>query len=191
MIGDSDGKQYENEFDLLVKNKPFSSSTVPPSDTEKPAGELNPTEPTDDTLVGTQYAMDISRKGNLSDALRKGELGGGGFAPPMAKAPERITSAAIKDHQGTVYKGPNHTLITMDNPKLDLDKPFIDGFLTSSGRFVDRMEAARIVRNNGQERSEFYKDKRSSFILGTEDLKDLLKGSNEGWKKAYPTMDIE
>ena len=77
----------------------------------------------------------------------------GGQTKGSSSGPERIQEAAIKDHEGKIWKGPTHFDILADNKKLDLDKPVIDGFVTSTGRFVSREEAMKIVKKIEQQLS--------------------------------------
>lgn len=68
---------------------------------------------------------------------------------------ERITYAAVKFSNGTVLTGRNHGSIISNNA-LDPEgireyvKKDMQGFLTSTGRFVDRQEAALIAWEAGQ-----------------------------------------
>ena len=64
--------------------------------------------------------------------------------------PERITSAAIK-FNGEIVRGLSHGLAVLELEKIHPNwktishDPVEEGFLTSSGRFVDRKEAAEIA----------------------------------------------
>lgn len=61
-----------------------------------------------------------------------------------------IDQAAIWNN-GVVYKGVRHKDIVMAAPKhLNIRKGGIEGFVTSSGLFVDRKEAAELAFKFGQ-----------------------------------------
>lgn len=67
---------------------------------------------------------------------------------------ETIASAAIKDKDGKIHTGKNHPLIA-ESLMMGDDTPAefygaTDGFVTSTGRFVDREEAARIAEAASQ-----------------------------------------
>lgn len=72
-----------------------------------------------------------------------------------------IKAAAIL-HQGIIYKGRRHREIISDNKHINL-KNGEEGFITSSGLFVSREQAARIAHTNGQ-------IKRPKKSLKSEDL---------------------
>lgn len=61
-----------------------------------------------------------------------------------------IQQAAIWNN-GIVYKGHRHKDIVMSQPKhLNIRKGGIEGFVTSTGIFLDRKEAARVAYECGQ-----------------------------------------
>ena len=82
---------------------------------------------------------------------------------------ETIAQAAIRLLNGTILTGKNHNTIVRENfDPSNLDK-FLgqkQGFLTSTGRFVTREEAADIAFNAGQ-----IKNKPDKLIV-----EDLSKG---------------
>jgi hypothetical protein len=129
---------------------------------------------TDETPMGLGTTAMMKKEDLIQGRMRGGESTTGGGV-------ETITSAAIKSGK-EIHQGPNHSLIAVKLPDKALDKA-VDGFMTSSGRFVTREEAAKIVNQNNQPRSEFYKPVRSSRSLGTEDLQDLLPGSSKAWQE--------
>lgn len=96
-----------------------------------------------------------AERASESGGLRDFELGvmGGKPAPPQG---EFIRGAAIKLRDGTIVEGRNHTEAIMrlqnERPELDLGKELADsgGFLTSTGRYVDRVDAAQIAKGMGQ-----------------------------------------
>lgn len=66
-----------------------------------------------------------------------------------SKAPmETIVAAAIRGDDGKIFSGPNHASIFND-PSFRYEGTQKDGFLTSTGRFVDRVEADKIANNIG------------------------------------------
>jgi len=79
---------------------------------------------------------------------------------------EKIASAAIK-FNGEIITGINHALAIMKMEKIHPDwqkmstEPVEEGFLTSSGRFVDRREAAEIAER-AEQTDEAGIDSRSS-----------------------------
>ena len=61
-----------------------------------------------------------------------------------------IESAAIWN-DGIVYKGHRHKDIVMSQPKhIDIRKGGTEGFITTSGIFLDRKEAAKLAYEMGQ-----------------------------------------
>ena len=83
------------------------------------------------------------------------------FEKPVAAELETITLAAIRDESGKVWTGPDHGTIL--NKMEDAGYGFVryagstatyieieDGFMTSTGRFVDRREAALIAQKANQ-----------------------------------------
>jgi hypothetical protein len=61
-----------------------------------------------------------------------------------------IQQAAIWNN-GIIYKGKRHKDIVMSQPKhLNIRKGGIEGFLTTSGIFLDRKEAADLAYQMGQ-----------------------------------------
>jgi len=60
-----------------------------------------------------------------------------------------IIAAAIRDRDGGIYSGRNHTQIERTIPP-ELRAGAEDGFLTDDGLFVDRQEAAKIAFECGQ-----------------------------------------
>lgn len=83
----------------------------------------------------------------------------------LFKVPEKIRAAAVRvDTQ--MFWGDNHGECIRK-----LKDATIQGFMTTLGRFVDRKEALKIARANGQIKHKHApKD-----ILLSEDLKDLPK----------------
>lgn len=85
---------------------------------------------------------------------------------------KRIDCAAVKGADGIIWHGHRHghcfaTIAQMR--KLGYIRkpayPYIQGFITQSGRFVDRKEAAMIAVHSGQ-----VKDRTLPFKLFSEDL---------------------
>ena len=65
---------------------------------------------------------------------------------------ERIITAAIK-HNGKIYTGSSHGNIMQEMTNSGVKGEFRNneqGFLTDKGRFVNRVEAAKIAREAGQ-----------------------------------------
>jgi hypothetical protein len=61
-----------------------------------------------------------------------------------------IQQAAIWNN-GIIYKGKRHKDIVMYQPKhLNIRKGGIEGFVTTSGMFLDRKEAAALAYQSGQ-----------------------------------------
>lgn len=61
-----------------------------------------------------------------------------------------IQQAAIWNN-GIVYKGKRHKDIVMSQPKhINIRKGGIEGFVTTSGIFLDRKEAAKVAYQCGQ-----------------------------------------
>ncbi len=58
---------------------------------------------------------------------------------------ETIKCAAIKRTDGIILAGRNHSFIIQHSPKGTCGKESMQGFLTSSGRFVGRVEAGCIA----------------------------------------------
>lgn len=75
----------------------------------------------------------------------------------MQATPERIVSAAIQ-YKGEIFTGQTHAdaWVPMTEKYADavITNERIDGFVTSTGRFVDRKEALVIAQNADQLRSE-------------------------------------
>lgn len=66
--------------------------------------------------------------------------------PPNPEEKETIVQAAIQLSNGEIFKGGGHTVIRMrlEEEKRDmLDDEMKEGFVTSTGRFVSRKEAAK------------------------------------------------
>jgi hypothetical protein len=101
--------------------------------------------------IVTRLAQDDSMSPlNMAMSL----IGPGGRLPRgVAKEVEKVVGAAIKDHTGKVWKGPTHFDILADNKKIDLDKHIVDGFVTSTGRFISREEAMKLVKKIQQQLS--------------------------------------
>lgn len=70
-----------------------------------------------------------------------------------AAEPERVQAAAVRLEDGRVLTGPSHIEI-VDNLDLDELRGAEDGFVTVTGRFVDRDEAALIAGHTGNMRFE-------------------------------------
>lgn len=91
----------------------------------------------------------------------------GGFVPELisGQEPEKVEKVASR-FRGKIYTGEHHALIASDirkdtGLKLNMDDPLSkeveDGFITSSGRFVSRIEALKIAREAGQVKRAFDK----------------------------------
>jgi hypothetical protein len=67
---------------------------------------------------------------------------------------ERIVAAAIMGSDGTVYSVPppgrHHNVIASMGGKYRIDDDPKQGFVTSTGRFVERYEGKQIARREGQ-----------------------------------------
>jgi hypothetical protein len=63
---------------------------------------------------------------------------------------ERIKAAAIKRNDGVVSTGKDHAEVFKKSPFGTCKAGSVQGFVTNSGRFVDRKEAAKIAFNAGQ-----------------------------------------
>ena len=83
------------------------------------------------------------------------------FEKPIAAELETIVQAAFRMPNGKIWTGPAHAVIInkMEDAGVSIDKdedgfPFMDsvedGFVTSTGRFVDRSEAAAIAQKAKQ-----------------------------------------
>lgn len=98
-----------------------------------------------------------------------------GYAPP----PESITAAAWRRQDGNIFTGTNHGE-AMLNGGHDFNNPFDDsgnGFVTSTGRFVSREEAAEIQSNaTGAVLGSF--DEHGNF-RGSMDAEDLERTKNK------------
>ena len=134
----------------------------------------------DDTLppnaqltMADNFPMDMlnPRSGRASDM-------GGGASPKTSsssstKGGESLSESAIRLRDGTILRGPKeagHVGILDKNPKADLSGA-MDGFITSSGRFVGRSEALNLANRINQIR----RDSRSNRIraLISEDLDEV------------------
>lgn len=63
----------------------------------------------------------------------------------------KIIEQAAVWNNGIVYKGKRHKDIFINAPKhLNIRKGCIEGFVTTSGLFLDRKEAAELAYNMGQ-----------------------------------------
>ena len=83
--------------------------------------------------------------GGTSFAAR-GALGAGGGA---AKADEAIVAAALRSHKGDVFSGVNHGEAFVKAAKQgEAGNATENGFLTNTGRFVDRKEALEIANKS-------------------------------------------
>ena len=63
---------------------------------------------------------------------------------------ETIKCAAVKRTDGIILAGRNHGFIIQHSPKGTCKKNSEQGFLTSEGRFVGRIEAGEIAFKTGQ-----------------------------------------
>jgi hypothetical protein len=101
--------------------------------------------------------------------------------------PERIESAAVRLPDGTVKTGATHAEIAAG---IDLDNlpkgehTLSDGFVTESGRFVEREEAAMIAHEAGQ-----LKYSEPDSPLAVEDLKGGPESRDPGLLSRGPTID--
>ena len=74
----------------------------------------------------------------------------------MSKISESIKSAAILFNNDEIYAGVNHAIAIRELEKVHPDwhkmpkYPTQEGFLTSTGRFVDRLEATEIAESADQ-----------------------------------------
>ena len=59
---------------------------------------------------------------------------------------EKIKSAAIRS-KGKIYEGYSHADIYANNDFLEHDE---EGFITQSGKFIDRVEAMKVAKEAGQ-----------------------------------------
>lgn len=68
---------------------------------------------------------------------------------------EKIAAAAVRLPDGSVVEGENHDAIKAEIAVSEAEPPKVqEGFVTSTGRFVDRAEAADIAANAGQLKAE-------------------------------------
>lgn len=76
----------------------------------------------------------------------------GGGKPPS----ERIVAPAVRSNQGEIFTGnENHTeafqaAIAAGKSRGDLDTKTFGGFVTNTGRYIDRKEAFSLAKENGQ-----------------------------------------
>ena len=73
----------------------------------------------------------------------------------LKKPAETVKEAAIKSSDGKVFTGVNHLEADTKAQKAgydihNIDKLGHDGFITSTGRYVDRLEAKQIADKQGQ-----------------------------------------
>ncbi|HEY4519618.1 MAG TPA: hypothetical protein VJH33_01090 [Candidatus Paceibacterota bacterium] len=95
-----------------------------------------------------------------------------GRVRPIEHGEERIAFSALR-YRGEIFTGANHgdALIDLEETHPDfVGREVDDGFTTSSGRFVDRVEAYTIARSQGQLKQRFisYKgegDLDSNYLL--------------------------
>lgn len=97
---------------------------------------------------------------------------------PIDATKEHITEVAVRDPDtGRIWsaKGVLHSELAeqaasdLDLPENYMD-PFEDGFLTSTGRFVDREEAVKVAQGAGQLKGKPREDDRAQWVQ-TEDLR--------------------
>lgn len=96
--------------------------------------------------------------------------------PKPKSAPEKVNSAAIKFEDGHVIEGKSHFDAVQKSFETGHDKKLdsaIDGFTTSTGRFVDRREALKIFEAAEQEATKFHRP--DSFGLRSESVMDIMK----------------
>jgi hypothetical protein len=95
----------------------------------------------------------INRSADLASGIMMGTIGAprGALGSGIVRPPEKITSAATK-FDGKIYEGQTHAdaYQKYKNETKNTDAAAGaayggDGFLTNTGRFVDREEAQRIV----------------------------------------------
>lgn len=75
-----------------------------------------------------------------------------GFMPQPGE--EKIGQSAIRDREGSIYTGRSHNDILadlqLDGGLDEMPRGYVDGFVTSTGRFVTREQAYRIANKSGQ-----------------------------------------
>lgn len=104
---------------------------------------------------------DVAFRDTSTDILRAG------FAPRRRSAEELpydpITGAAVRDSKGRVYVGFFHPLIRRMLGIAYEDASAVDGFVTASGRFLDRNQAYRYALRTGQVSRELHEDTAGGF----------------------------
>ena len=91
---------------------------------------------------------------------------------------EKIVAAAIR-FNGEIVTGVNHALATRQLEKMHPDwqkmstEPVEEGFLTSSGRFVDRREAAEIAERAAQTNEAGIDSRMNPEELDSSELKTI------------------
>lgn len=101
---------------------------------------------------------------------------------------ERISEIAIRDNESedenSIWSANGVTHADLrEEAASDLNLPedyeenadrFEDGFLTSTGRFVDRVEAARIATEAGQAKQPLHEDREGPHLQHSDQLSDSL-----------------
>jgi len=105
------------------------------------------------------------------------------FVDELQPTNEVVAAAAIQLEDGTVLTGKNHARIVMENPDAFDGRDLTefagnDGFVTNTGRYIDREEAMQLASSSGQLRPELQEriDSGDMEPLAAEDLN--IEGSN-------------
>lgn len=156
---------FEAALNDVLNDRPVTSPAevveiAPPETVVFP---LNPRK-----APGIGYTDKLGRPVTFDESIknwRLAQLGEG----PVVEGPykETIIQAAIRLPSGKILQDANHPRIMMNHPELEtIAGNLEEGFLTSSGRFVNREEATKIAFSSGQLEEQI----RSGEIMAAEDL---------------------
>lgn len=176
-------KALEYEMEFFRNNQGGDLATEPPGKVEEDNAEKRIQSKPE------RYAMaDMAPEGmripvaktteNIKQNTSGGGGGGGSFpAPKTEKIPETIDKAAVKFGNGEVLTGHSHFKIIQQSFDKGLDKHLdkaTDGFVTSTGRFVNRVEAQKIFDAAKQEATS-YAPKSKGFGLTSEGVMKIME----------------
>lgn len=151
-----DGKKYKARFDGYQDFSALGKGRVP---------QITALEDIPGVVIkhSTTYVPSLEKKGytvpDLTERnpaeLHAQELlqPNGRYSPPTDTNKEHITTAALEMPDGKTFEGPVHMMAAMwaEAGGYNLFEPGIrEGFMTSKGRFVDRLEAKKLAMGAGQ-----------------------------------------
>lgn len=187
MIGTSDGEQYNDQFEHALATKGQSDLSDPPVQLA-----MDDTRRTETPYQKIEESHGISHPQIAPLTPLKSGTNPNVLRPPTGNNPESIYSPAIIHQNGTVHMGDNHGEAYRNSYKDTGVRPIYtengQGFVTSTGRYVDRKEAVPIAEKAGQvvptdKLDRLAKKSRETFGLTSEDIEmgPLPTHDSQGW----------